>query len=502
MLTRATVAARAVRPFALAAWSLAVTGLSAILALGAVGVGRLLQDASPAPRDVRQRARRLGRRLRLKNVPAIQVHATLAEPCLIGLFRPVVLLPGGWLATARARSLDAVLAHELAHASRLDHLVNLTQRVIEILLFFHPGVHWLSRSLRRHREFCADALAVRATGDALAMALALESVARFRVGPPSSLPVGAAFGGENVSLLPRIQELIGMTPICPRPQFWPYAALPFAVAFALVAASAVLAQDEPSPRNAPRPTPSAPQVARPERPAPTPAAMPAPAPPPGTRMISYEVQYINIQDEPWRDDLKGRLTPLEPGAEGRGWVIAHDGLRDMLIRFMANMTCNVLQSPKVTAYENARVTVVSTPESGVTSRGEGERGPGRPVDRDTNEGVRIDLSGSFTPRGTRLSVDLRDSWIAAGRDVREGDPKADASHRPPARGEGRFEKSCDIPQGSSLLVSMGTHERRLRRGSWTNELLVIITPRPITIEPESRAPVEASQKTFPHPVAR
>jgi len=500
MLTRATVAARAIQPFALAAWSLAVVGLSAMLALGVVGVDRLLRGSSPAPEDVRERARKLGRRLRLKNVPAVQVHATLGEPCLIGLFRPVILLPERWLTTARGESLDAVLAHELAHARRLDHLVNLTQRFIEILLFFHPGVHWLSRSLRRHREFCADALAVRATGDALAMALALESVARFRIGPPSSLPVGAALGGEKVPLLPRIQELIGMTPIRPRPQFWPFAALPLAVAFALVAVSAGLAQDTPRPRNAPRPASKSPQVARPGQPAPAP--VPAPTPPSGERLISYEVRLVNIQDEPWHHYLKGRLKPLEPEAEGRGWVIAHGGLVDFMNHIMANPTTNLLQAPKLTAYENARATVVRSPDKfSATSHSKSESKPAQPVDRD-NEGTRIDLNGSRTPRGTRLSVDLRDSRIAAGRDVREDEPKADASHRPPATGEVRFKKSCDIPKGSSLLVSMGSHERRLGTRSETSELLVIITPRCFTLEPESPVPAKAAEKTTSGPVAR
>ena len=247
-LDRLVVVTRAVQPYALAAWSLVVLGLSVVMALGVKGLHRLCREASPAPRAVRERARKLGRLLRLRIVPAIRVHVTLDEPCLCGLFRPVILLPERWLAAAPADSLEAVLAHELAHARRSDHLVNLAQRILEALLFFHPGVHWLSRSLRRERELCADALAVRLTGDPLALAKALESVARLRVGPPPLRLVGAALGGESSSLLPRIQELIGMTPIRPRAQIWPFAALPSAVAVALVAVSIGFAEDEPRPR--------------------------------------------------------------------------------------------------------------------------------------------------------------------------------------------------------------------------------------------------------------
>ena len=37
-----------------------------------------------------------------------------------------------------------VLLHELAHLRRWDNLVNLLQRFVESLLFFHPVVWWLS----------------------------------------------------------------------------------------------------------------------------------------------------------------------------------------------------------------------------------------------------------------------------------------------------------------------------------------------------------------------
>jgi hypothetical protein len=112
--------------------------------------------------------------------------------------------------------------------------VNLAQRLVEVGMFFHPAVHWLSRSLRRERELCADALAVRLTGDPLALAEALQSVARLRLTSPKVAAVGASLGGPSVSLLPRIQELIGMTPLRPRFPVWPFAALPAAGFLALL----------------------------------------------------------------------------------------------------------------------------------------------------------------------------------------------------------------------------------------------------------------------------
>ena len=227
------------RPVVLAVWLPVVAILGSILTLGARSVRRLCRESVPASKDIQQRTRRLARRLRLRKIPFIQIHASVGEPCLCGLFRPVIVLPGYWLASSRAEHLDAILAHELAHARRLDPLVNLMQRLVETLFFFHPAVHWLSRSLRRQREFCADALAVRLTGNPLALAESLESVARLRF-RNAVMPAiaGASFGGETLSLLPRIQELIGMTPSRPRISFWPFAALPAGAFASFVAAAA------------------------------------------------------------------------------------------------------------------------------------------------------------------------------------------------------------------------------------------------------------------------
>ena len=130
---------------------------------------------------------------------------------------------------SRAAGCDP--AHELAHARRLDPIVNLFQRLVETLLFFHPAVHWLSRSLRRERELCTDALAVCLTRNPLALAEALESVARLRLHfrSPTGLPIaGSSLGGERQTLLPRIQELIGMMPTRPRFPVWSFATLPVA----------------------------------------------------------------------------------------------------------------------------------------------------------------------------------------------------------------------------------------------------------------------------------
>ena len=208
-------------PLLVATWLVGVTALGGLLALGVRAARRICREARPAPVAIQAIAARLARRARLKEPPSVLVHPLLNEPCLCGLLAPVILLPEQWLSCGDGRLVEAILAHELAHARRHDHLVNLAQRLVEVVLFFSPAVHWLSQSLRRQREFCADALAVRMTRDPLALAGALESVARLRLLSPARPALGASLGGQSASLLPRIQELIGMKPSRPRRRLAP-----------------------------------------------------------------------------------------------------------------------------------------------------------------------------------------------------------------------------------------------------------------------------------------
>ena len=262
----------------------------------------------------------------------------------------MILLPEAWLAERNGGLLEAILAHELAHARRRDHLVNLAQRLVEIPLFFNPAVHWLSRSLRRHREYCADAFAVRLTGDPAALAGALESVARIRLSSPARPAAGAALGGQTISLLPRIQELLGMTPSRPRRRFWPFAALPAAGIIAMIATASGLSQVQPAASTAEKSTQqnataNTPPIARvPDR---------------RRTAKSLTKCFMKPSTEPWRELLKDRLKLVQQEADVSAWIVEKESLAKLLNYAQAQVDVNVLQAPKVTAFENDHAKISS-----------------------------------------------------------------------------------------------------------------------------------------------
>ncbi len=194
-----------------------------------------------APDSWQARLDRLRAQLRLSR-PVVLLESCLAEaPVVIGLIRPVILMPVGLLAGLPAGQIEAILLHELAHIRRYDYAVNLLQIFVEGLLFYHPAVWWISGVIRAERENCCDDQVVAATGGAFEYAAALASLEQSRV-PREAL---AATGG---SLMKRIRRLLAN----PEPQAAALAPVFKATILAIVAVATVSAwQTKPPEKETP-----------------------------------------------------------------------------------------------------------------------------------------------------------------------------------------------------------------------------------------------------------
>ncbi|WP_314509885.1 M56 family metallopeptidase [Xanthocytophaga agilis] len=129
-------------------------------------------------------------------------------PMAIGYFKPVILLPVGTFTGLSTQQVEAILAHELAHIVRNDYWVNIFQSIIEILLFFHPAIWWISGIIRQEREHCCDDMAVQLSGDSLTFAQALTNLEVMQTVPQLAM----AATGNKGSLLGRIQRLLQQSP--------------------------------------------------------------------------------------------------------------------------------------------------------------------------------------------------------------------------------------------------------------------------------------------------
>ncbi len=136
-------------------------------------------------------------------VPMLVSHI-IDAPMVVGWLRPLVLVPASAFTSLTPDQLQTVLAHELHHIARRDHLVNMLQAFIEVLLFFHPVTWWLSSQVRIEREHCCDDGALLMAGSPRKFAEALLVLESLRSGNNQSHQLLTATGG---SLMHRVSRL-------------------------------------------------------------------------------------------------------------------------------------------------------------------------------------------------------------------------------------------------------------------------------------------------------
>lgn len=191
-------------PHIAAAWLAGVVLLSLRLLGGLLYVERFRRShAAGLPELVTKLLAALSERLGVRRGIEVLESGIADSPLVIGILRPVILLPTSALSGLSVQQLEGILAHELAHIRRYDYLVNLLQSVIETLLFYHPAVWWIGRRIRIERENACDDLAVAATGSRHAYARALAQLESLR-------RPGVALAATGGHLRNRVRRIIGI----------------------------------------------------------------------------------------------------------------------------------------------------------------------------------------------------------------------------------------------------------------------------------------------------
>lgn len=102
-------------------------------------------------------------RLKLRRPPRVLMSQFSGSPMLVGSFNPVIVLPEKVVRSCDVEELKMILAHELAHAKRLDLLWNWLPTIVRSCFFFHPLV-WLAQSrFSLDQEVACDYLALTTT---------------------------------------------------------------------------------------------------------------------------------------------------------------------------------------------------------------------------------------------------------------------------------------------------------------------------------------------------
>jgi len=96
-------------------------------------------------------------RLGLRQIPRVIEVGQLATPAVFGVFRPVLLMPKGYLSRLSRRDTEHMLLHELAHIRRGDLHAHGLYMLLQIVYWYNPLL-WLARRQLHHlRELSCDA---------------------------------------------------------------------------------------------------------------------------------------------------------------------------------------------------------------------------------------------------------------------------------------------------------------------------------------------------------
>ena len=118
----------------------------------------LLKTADEAPEDVESLIRELAERLGINDTPKVRIVDARISP-FVWCFgaRPVLVLSRNVLRDLSRHRLSLVLAHELSHVRRRDHLLRLLEALPVFLYWWLPVAWFARRELRAAEEQCADA---------------------------------------------------------------------------------------------------------------------------------------------------------------------------------------------------------------------------------------------------------------------------------------------------------------------------------------------------------
>lgn len=199
----------------------------------------LLRAAHAPPAALSGMAERIARRLDLRRVPEVLMLPLRLSPLVwyVG-GRPRLILPSELVDRLEAESQEAILALELAHVRRKDHLIRLFELFTATLFWWHPVVWWACRELRELEEQCCDRMALDAVRHgARRHAIALVNTLDFLADRSVAVPPGATAVKPSVSLVRRIKMLknhdtVGRLPLGRSLLLAAVAAVPMTVALA------------------------------------------------------------------------------------------------------------------------------------------------------------------------------------------------------------------------------------------------------------------------------
>jgi uncharacterized protein (TIGR03435 family) len=148
--------------------------------------------------------RRLAARAGIARRIDLIVSESTLEPGIVGIFRPLLLLPEGICSRLSDAQLEAIITHELCHLRGRDNLASAVHMLVEALFWFHPLIWWIGARLVDERERACDEEVLRLGSEPRVYAEGILKVCEFYLEAPLVCVAGVT--GSN--LKKRIEEIM------------------------------------------------------------------------------------------------------------------------------------------------------------------------------------------------------------------------------------------------------------------------------------------------------
>src|SRR3984957_12968046 len=195
--------------FLLGLWASGVLISVVLVARRVTKFTRLLRFASTAQDGLIEEVASAARNLGLRNVPRVRVIPGGIAPLVWAMGQPTLYFPTGLLIRLTSEQRLSLIAHELAHIRRWDHIVRLIEFVTLAVYWWCP-IAWIARrELRRLEEEACDAdVLASVPGSAFVYASAIVETIDYLAGvaPAPKLASGI---GEARSLRRRLVLILG-----------------------------------------------------------------------------------------------------------------------------------------------------------------------------------------------------------------------------------------------------------------------------------------------------
>jgi uncharacterized protein (TIGR03435 family) len=141
-------------------------------------------------------------------VPVLS-SASLMEPGVFGIFRPVMMLPQGILDRLNAAQMRAIVAHEMCHVRRRDNLTFTLHMLVETVFWFHPLVWFLRARLIEERERACDEAVLQSGSEAEVYAEGILNVCKFYIESPLACVSGVTGSDLKQRIVRIMTEQLG-----------------------------------------------------------------------------------------------------------------------------------------------------------------------------------------------------------------------------------------------------------------------------------------------------